>query len=163
MPTLTVAPRFSITENRLQGCTSWFLRALTLFSYGRCLSVNKRLGHLIVSTRRAWLHTDIRVIGFDSIDYIVYRAQALPSLFPWHYLSDDGSAGWAFFIVSLALKGEEDEVPLFTLWQSQPRSPDLIDKMMGDEDTDKFLGDESARTLIDSLHSLTGAGIRSKN
>lgn len=163
MATLSVAPRFSITKDRLHGCTSWFLRALTLFSYGRCLSVNKRLGHLIVSTRRLWIYEKVRVINFDQIENIVYRAQAVPSLVPWRYLSDDTAGGWAFFIVNLALKGEEDEVPLFTLWQTQPRRPDIFDRLSGDTNTDTSLGDESARALIDSLTDLTGADIQTRN
>ena len=159
MPLLALAPRFTITADRLHGCTPWLARLLTLFSYGRCLSVNRRLGHLIVSTRRFWVSQQVRIINFDRISHIVYRAQALPSLAPWRYVFDDSdSTGWAFFIISLALKDEMDEVPLFTVWQSQPRDQDFLDKLAGD-DPSMYLGDEAARQLVDTLTTLTGARV----
>jgi hypothetical protein len=161
MPALSLAPRFSITADRLHGCTPWFARLLTFFSYGRCVSVNRSLGHLIVSTQKLWISQQVRIINFERISHIVYRAQALPSLAPWRYLFDTDafSSGWAFFIVSLALKGETDEVSLFTIWQMQPRTPDVLDKLAGDGDLDTYVGDEAARSLVDSLVKMTGAHV----
>jgi len=161
MPALALAPRFSITADRLHGCTPWLARMLTLFSYGRCVSINKRLGHLIVSTQRLWFSQRVRVINFDRISHIVFRAQALPSLAPWRYLEDSDafSSGWAFFVVALALKDEAEEVQLFTVWQSQPRSPDVFDRLAGDSDIDTDVGDEAAQKLIELLTDMTGARV----
>jgi hypothetical protein len=158
MARLALAPAFSVTADRLHGCTPWLARLLTLFSYGRCLSVNKPLGHLIVTTRRYWFSRQTRVIGFDRISHIVYRAQVLPSLAPWRYLYGGDRSGWAFFIVALALKDEAEEVQLFTLWQAQPRTADWLDRIAG-VDVDKSVGDESARSFIELLTEMTGASI----
>jgi len=162
MPPPTLAPRFSVTADRLHGCTNWVARLLTLFSYGRCVSVNKRLRHLIVSTQRLWILHDVRVINFDRISRIVYRAQALPSLAPWRYWEDAPTSGWAFFVVGLALKDEPAEVQLFTLWQAQPHRPDLLDRLAGETDSDHYTGDEAACSLINTLMQLTGARIAAR-
>jgi hypothetical protein len=157
MPALALTPRFAISSDRLSGCTPWVARLFTLFSYGRCIAVNKRLGHLIVSTRRFWFAQDARVINFDHISHIVYRAQALPSLAPWRYLTDDDafSSGWAFFVVALALKDDE-EVQLFTIWQAPPREPDTLDRLAGDDDIGQDIGDEVAGRFVEALSKMTG-------
>jgi len=158
MPALALTPRFLISADRMHGCTPWLARLFTLFSYGRCVSINKNLKHLVVATRKFWISQDVRIINFDRISHIVYRAQSLPSLAPWRYLADADAyrSGWAFFIVALALKDDDQEVQLFTIWQAPPRESDLLDRLAGDSDLDQDVGDEAATRLIESLSSMTG-------
>jgi hypothetical protein len=157
---LYLAPKFEISTDRLHGCTSWFARALWLFSYCRCVTVSPRLRHLIISTRRLWLWQKDRLISFDQVARIVYRAQAIPTLNIWRYLSSDEEASdSAMFLISLRLKHGVEEVPLFTVWEQQPVGEDWLDELAGDRDDAPEIGDEAAESIVELLQKFIGVPI----
>jgi hypothetical protein len=156
---LSLRPRLTATAQALQGCTPWLARALWLFSYERCVTVNAQLAHIIVSTRRFWWLRQTRVIGFDQVSHIVFRALPLPTLGLWRYLSDAGPTS-AFFLISLALK-DASEVALFTVWQSQPRPHDWLDHLAGSDTDDSGIGDEAACEIVALLRRYIGVPIGS--
>jgi hypothetical protein len=158
---LRVTPRFDIGADRLHGCTPWFARMLWLFSFGRCVTVNRRLSHVIISTRQLWLWRQVRVIRFDQVSHIVYRAQAIPSLNLWRYVSldDSDTSDSAFFLISLALKDGNSELPLFTVWEQQPRSSDWLDRLAGTRANEQEIGDEAAGAVVDLLRKYIGVPI----
>lgn len=157
---LYLAPKFEVLPDRLHGCTSRFARALWLFSYCRCVTVSPRLRHLIISTRRLWLWQKDRLISFDQVARIVYRAQAIPTLNIWRYLSfDEEVSDSAMFMISLRLKHGVEEVPLFTVWEQQPVGDDWLDELAGDREPPE-VGDEAAESVVEVLQRFIGVPIR---
>jgi hypothetical protein len=143
---LYLAPDLEVSADRLHGCTPWLVRALWLFSFCRCVTVSRRLNHLIITTRWLWL----------------YRAQAIPSLSIWRYLSLDGSAlsDSALFMISLALKHSEEELPLFTVWEEQPTGEsDWLDELAGERTATPEIGDEEAGSVVEMLRKFIGVRI----
>lgn len=157
---LYLAPSFEVTAHRLHGCTPWLARLLWLLSYCRCVTVDRRLGRMTIATRRLWLWRTVRRIRLDQVSRIVYRAQALPSLNPLRYLSfnDSDASDSAFFLISLALKDSADELPLFTIWEQQPRDADWLDELAGLRAVPE-VGDEAAGRVVELLHKYIGAPI----
>lgn len=158
---LYLSPKLEVSADRLHGCTPWLARLLWLFSYCRCVTVSPRLSHLIISTRRLWWWHNVRLIRFDQVSRIVYRAQTIPTLNFWRYFSFDDSAiaDSALFMISLALKDEE-ELALFTVWEQQPLAPDWLDELAGDHAEAPELGDEAAGTVVELLRKYIGVPIR---
>jgi hypothetical protein len=168
MDVLRVAPTIDVETDRLHGCTPLLARLMWLFSYGRCVTVNRRLQQVIVSTQWLWFWRGVRVIPFAKVSRIIYRAQALPSLSLWRYLSLDesGTSDSAFFLISLAIKGDAPEnawteVALFTVWEQQPREPGLLDRLAGIRQNPYRTGDESSRAIVEILHDYLGVPISS--
>jgi hypothetical protein len=156
---LSLTPRLSATAEALQGCTPWLARALWLFSYERCVTVSPRRAHVIVSTRRLWCLRSTRVVSFEQVSHIVFRALPVPTLSLWRYLSDAGPTS-AFFLISLALK-DASEVSLFTVWQAQPRRQDWLDRLAGCNVDDVRVGDEAAGEIVALLRRYIGVPIGS--
>jgi len=155
MEPLHLAPVLRVDDDRLRGCTSPLVRALWLFSYGRCVSVNRTLRHVIISTRRIWWWQGVRIVPFDQVSRIIYRAQALPALSPLRYLTADAASDSALFLISLGLKSDQ-ELPLFTVWEEQPRAADWLDRLAGTAPDEPSLGDESAGHVVELLQSYIG-------
>jgi hypothetical protein len=137
-------------------------RLLWLFSYCRCVTVSRPLQHLVISTRRIWFWRKVRRIRFDQVSRIVYRAQAIPSLSIWRYLSLDNSdtSDSALFLISLALNDGVEEVHLFTIWEQQPQSGDWLDGPAGEVRGGEDIGDEAAGNVLELLHKYLGVPIR---
>jgi len=154
---VTIAPNVEVQTDSVHACTPWLARWLWLFSYCRCVTVQRHLERVVISTRRFWFWQRVRVVSFDNISRIIYRAQTLPSLAFWRYLSLDDSAASdsAFFLISLALKSDSNgysaELPLFTVWEDLPRERDWLDKLAGVPDNDGLIGDESPRAIVEIL------------
>jgi hypothetical protein len=151
---LYLAPRFEVSADGLHGCTPWPVRLLSLFSFCRCVTVSRRLNHVIIATRWLWLWHRSRLIRFDQVSRIIYRAQAIPSLNFWRYLSLDDSAmsDSALFMISLSLKHSEEELPLFTVWEEQPTGEsDWLDELAGDRAQTPEVGDEAAESVVETL------------
>ena len=159
---LYLAPNFQVSPDRLHGCTPWLARLLWLFSYCRCVTVSRRLSHLIVSTQRLWVWRETRLIRFDQVSRIIYRAQAIPTLNFWRYLSLDDSeiSDSAFFMISLALKDDDEELPLFTVWEQQPLAADWLDELLSERAEAPEIGDEGAGTVVELLRKYIGVPIR---
>lgn len=157
MPLLV--PTLEVTSDRIRGCTPWLARALMLFSSSRCVAVNRHLRHVIVETRSFWFWRHSQVVSFNRIARIVFRAQRMPGFrVSLSGSEDDGGESAAFFI-GLALKGPPDELPLFTVWQRQPRPHDLLDKLAGVPDESGRLGDEHAVRIVALLRDYLGVPI----
>ena len=157
---LYLAPTFKISAGRLHGCTHWLARLLWLFSYCRCVTVERRLRRLTISTRRLWLWRKDRRIRFDQVLRIVYRAQRIPSLNVLRYLSlsDSDTSDSALFLISLALKDTDEELALFTVWEQQPRDSDWLDVLSGNR-TVPDIGDEAAGAIVELLQQYIGVPV----
>jgi hypothetical protein len=161
MNRLSLAPILEVSADRLHGCTSWLARLLWLFSYARCVTVNRRSSRITIATRRLWLWRTVRRIRFDQVSRIVFRAQAIPSLDVWRYLSLDNSdtSDSAFFLISLALKDSAEELALFTVWEEQPEAGDWLGGLAGGDAEAPAIGDEVAGTIVELLRSYLGVPI----
>lgn len=118
--------------------------------------------HLVISTRRLWFWRTVRRIRFDQVSRIVYRAQAIPSLSIWRYLSLDNSdtSDSALFLISLALKDGVEEVHLFTIWEQQPQNGGWLDGAAGEAPGAQEIGDEATGNVVELLHKYLGVPIR---
>jgi hypothetical protein len=161
MNLLSLAPDLEVSADRLHGCTARLARVLWLFSYARCVTVNRRSSHVIIATRRLWLWRQVRLIRFDQISRIVYRALAIPSLDVWRYLSleDSDTSDSALFLISLALTDGGEELPLFTVWEEQPQPGDWLDELAGDQAAAPQIGDEAAGRVVELLSRYIGVRI----
>jgi hypothetical protein len=94
------------------------------------------------------------------VSRIVYRAQSIPSLSFWRYLSlsDSDISDSALFMISLALKDGE-ELPLFTIWEQQPWPSDWLDDLAGDRADAVEVGDEAGGRVVDLLRKFIGVRI----
>jgi hypothetical protein len=159
MELLRLAPSIDIGKGRLEACTSGFAQLLWLYSYCRCISIDRERRQIAIRTRRLWCWRRLRVVGFDQVSRILYRAQGLPALSPWRLLSPDANADSAVFFVSLALKHERHELPLFVVWQQQPRPADWLDRLAGGAPPAAAIGDEAAGQVVALLHEYLGVPI----
>src|SRR5437899_2307293 len=128
---LSITPNVEVQADSVHACTSRVARLVWLFSYSHCVTVQRHLQRVVISTRWLWLWQRVRVVLFERISRIIYRAQTLPSLAFWRYLSlaDSGASESAFFLISIALKRESNssdwtEVPLLTVSEELPRERD---------------------------------------
>ena len=158
MDALRLSPKLLVTPDRLSGCTSWCAQLLWLFSYARCVSVDRRLRQIRIVTRRLWIWRSERIVSFEHVGRILFRAQALPSLSLWRFLlSASSSAESAFFLISLGLKNE-NELPLFMVWEEQPHASGWLDRLAGAGDEVR-IGDEAASAIVTLLREYIGAPI----
>jgi hypothetical protein len=162
---LRVAPKIEVTEHSLHGCTPWLPRLLWLFSYCRCVKVDRQRERVVVTTRQLWWWERVRTIAFDQVSHIVYRAQALPSLSLWRYFTDSDASTSAFFLISLALKSDSSELPLFMVWEEQPSAPGWLDRLAdglaGTRENPYRVGDESSRAIVETLREFLSVPISS--
>lgn len=159
MDSLRLTPKLLVTPDRLSGCTPWLAQLLWLFSYARCVSVDRHRRQVRIVTRRLWIWSSERVVSFDEIGRIVFRAQAVPSLSLWRFLlSNSSSAESAFFLISLALKSE-NELPLFMVWEEQPRGSGWLERLAGAPADEARIGDEAASAIVALLREYIGAPI----
>jgi hypothetical protein len=168
MDLLRIAPNIEVKGDRVSGCTPWLAQALGLFFYNRAVVVDRSRRRVLVTTRWFWIWQVARTIPFDRIARIIYRAQGMPSLSPYRYLSIRNSdvCDSAFFFISIAVKDSaddrraHDELSLFTVWEQQPRDRDWIDQLAGIK-TNTRIGDETSGAIVDILHEYLGVPISS--
>ena len=168
MDLLRIAPKIDVKSDRISGCTPWLAQLLVLFFYSRAVTVDRRKQRVIVTTRWFWVWIVERTIPFNRIARIVYRAQGIPSLSPYRYLSarNSDSCDSAFFYISIAVKDAaddrraHDELELFTVWEQQPRDPDWIDRLAGIRNNTR-IGDETSGAIVDILHEYLGVPVAS--
>jgi hypothetical protein len=159
MELLRLAPTINIGNGRLEACTSGFAQLLWLYSYCRCVRIERERRQITILTRRLWCWRRLRVVGFDHVSGILYRAQGLPALSPWRLLSLDSNPDSALFFISLALRHERHEVPLFMVWQQQPRPADWLDRLAGGAAPAAAIGDEAAGRVVSLLREYIGVPI----
>ena len=151
MPRLSLSRQINGTvvtaeENHLRGETGWVVRLLGLFSYMRSVDVDRNRARITIRTAWLWIFRSERVIGFDQVQRIICQVQTnLPSDF-------------ALFFISLAL-ADGRELPLFTVWEQQPRERDWLDELAGQPRTDRVVGDEASVSIINLLREYVGVPI----
>jgi hypothetical protein len=158
MDLLRVAPRIDVHSDQIRGCTAWAAQLLVLFAYARYVSVDRRRQRVTVAIRWLWFWRVERIIPFDRVHRIIYRAQGVPSFSPLRYL---------FYYISLGIKATaddkhaRDELSLFSVWQQQPRAPDMFDKLAGVRTNTNLIGDEASGAIVDILREYLGVPIAS--
>jgi hypothetical protein len=170
MEFLYIAPRLEVKPDRIHGRTAWAAQLLVLFAYCRSVTVDRARQKVLITTRWFWLFQTRRVIPFDRVGRIVYRAQSLPSLSPMRYLTlalqGSDICDSAVFLIAIAFKDAADdkrarnELTLFSVWEQQPRANDWIDSLAGVR-TNARIGDETAGAIVDLLHDYLGVPIAS--
>ena len=83
---MRVAPRIDVRPDQIRGCTAWAAQLLVLFAYARYVTIDRRRQRVTVAIRLLWLWRVERIIPFDRVDRIIYRAQGVPSFSPLRYL-----------------------------------------------------------------------------
>ena len=167
MDFLRVAPKIEVNSDQVHGCTAALARLLVLFAYVRCVTVDRHRQQIKVTTWWFWLWKVERVIPFERVGRIIYRAQGLPSLSPARYLRTTDVCDSAFFLISIAIKASADdrhpreELTLFSVWEQQPRRLDWIDRFAGVRTNHTRVGDETAGAIVDVLREYLGVPIAS--
>ena len=157
-----LVPKLDVSADRIQGCAPLLVRILTLFSFSRCVAVNRRLRHVIVETRHLWWLRRTRLVDFDRIERIVYRAQLMPSFDLLPISSEVNSQNRqqsAVFFIGLALKHAGEEVHLFTVWERQPGSPSVLDSLAGVPRGASRVGDEASVRIVTLLREYLGVSV----
>ena len=156
---LLIEPELKLTDYSWHGCTPLAVRILWLFSYRRCVTVDRRVGQVRIETRRFWFASSTRTFKTDKVAGIVCRAQALPTGFPlWRALALDRplvDTDVAFYYVALRLRDSADEVPLFTVVESLPVADGPLTRLTGESDGDR-IGDEGTTRLLSQLREYLG-------
>jgi hypothetical protein len=166
---LRIAPNIEVESDRIHGCTPVLAQLLLLFSCSRSVTVDRRRRHVRVANRWLWFWERVQTIPFDRVARIVYRAQGVPSLSPYRYLSPLSSdlCDSAFFLISIAVKDAaedkraHEEIILFTVWEQQPRESGWIDKLAGIRVDPRRIGDETSGAIIGILHEYLGVPVAS--
>lgn len=169
MSFLRVAPKIDVRADQIQGCTAWAARLLVLFAYCRYVTIDRGRQVIKVTTQWFWLWKVERLIPFDQVGRIIYRAQGVPSLSPRRYIFGQGTdvCDSAFFLISIAVKATADErhareeLALFSVWEQQPREPDWIDKLAGVRTNDRRIGDETSGAIVNVLKEYLGVPVAS--
>ena len=160
---LLIEPEVELTDYRWHGCTPLAVRILWLFSYRRCVTVDRRRGHVCIDTRRFWFFSKAQIVDAGRVTRIVCQAQALPTGFPlWRLFAVDRSmvnSDVAFYYVALRLRDSSDEVPLFTVIESLPATVGPLTRLTGGSDGNR-IGDEGATRLLTQLRDYLGLAKR---
>jgi hypothetical protein len=169
MSLLHVAPKIDIRPDQIRGCTAWAAQLLVLFAYARYVTIDSRRQRITVTIRLLWLRKIERVIPFDRVDRIIYRAQGVPSFSPLRYLflQTTDVIESAFYYISLGIKATADdklareELALFSVWEQQPRAPDMFDKLAGVRTNPNLIGDEASGAIVAILRKHLGVPVAS--
>jgi hypothetical protein len=169
MELLRVAPKIDIRPDQVRGCTAWAAQFLVLFAYARYVTIDRRRQRVTVAIRLFWLWKIERVIPFDRVDRIIYRAQGVPSFSPMRYLllQTTDAVESAFYYISLGIrttandKHAREELALFSVWEQQPRAPDMFDKLAGVRANPYLIGDEASGAIVGTLREYLGVPIAS--
>lgn len=170
MSLLSVAPRIDVQSDQIRGCTALAAQLLVLFAYARYITVDRRRQRVVVAIRWLWLWKIERIIPFERVDRIIYRAQGVPSFSPLRYLllQTTDVIESAFYYISLGVKETVDdkhareEVALFSVWEQQPRAPDMFDKLVGVRIDPSAIGDEASGAIVDLLREYLRVPIASR-
>jgi hypothetical protein len=169
MSLLRVAPRIDVHPDQIRGCTALAAQLLVLFAYARYVTIDRRRRRVTVTIRLLWLWKVERIIPFERVDRIIYRAQGVPSFSPLRYLflQTTDVIESAFYYISIGVKATaedkhaRDELALFSVWEQQPRTPDIFDKLAGVRIDPKAIGDEASGAIVDMLREYLGVPIAS--
>jgi hypothetical protein len=96
---LNFGPRYWVDGQRLYATTSRVLQALSLFSYGRRVVVDRRLKRVMIRTRSCWARVRRDSLRFDEVGHVEYRYTGFGHL--------------ECFVISLVPVGERTAMDLF--------------------------------------------------
>ena len=171
MNVLRVAPKIDVDSHRVHGRTPWQARLLVLFLYCRTVTVDRQRRQVLVTTQWLWFWRSDRIIPFDRVARIIYRAQELPSFSPIRYLGLLGAnsdfTDSAVFLISLAIKDAaedkraHEELTLFSVWEQLPRERNWVDKLAGIHANAYRVGDETSGAIVALLHEYLGVPVAS--
>ncbi len=169
MSLLRIAPKIDVRPDQILGCTALAAQLLVLFAYARYVTIDRRRHRVVVTIRLLWFWRTERIIPFDRVDRIIYRAQGVPSFSPFRYLflQTTDFIESAFYYISIGVKATaddkhaRDELALFSVWEQQPRAPDVFDKLAGVSTNPNTIGDEASGAIVDMLHEYLGVPIAS--
>lgn len=164
MSHLLIRPDTARSERKWHGCTPRIARALSLYSWRRCVTVDRGLRHVLIETSWLWFGRHTRVVSFDRIARVVCRAQALPTGFSIRRFFSNRDSGVlaevAFFFIALELKDSTEEVPLCTLLESVPRERGPLRRLLaavdGSDDGPARIGDEGMSAVMHELREYLG-------
>jgi hypothetical protein len=170
MSLLRIAPRIEIQPDQIRGCTALAAQLLVLFAYARYVTIDRRRQRLTVRIRLLWLWKVERIIPFDRVHRIIYRAQGVPSFSPLRYLflQTTDVIESAFYFISIGVKAAaedkhaREELALFSVWEQQPRTPDMFDKLAGVRINPNAIGDEASGAIVEMLREYLGVPIASR-
>jgi hypothetical protein len=170
MGLLRVAPRIDVHSDQIRGCTALAAQFLVLFAYARYVTIDRHRQRVTVTIRLLWLWKVEHIIPFDRVHRIIYRAQGVPSFSPWRYLLLQTSdvIESAFYYISIGVKAAaedkhaREELALFSVWEQQPRAPDMFDKLAGVRTDPYAIGDEASGAIVDLLREYLGVPIASR-
>jgi len=153
MRALIIAPTLDAAGERLVGRTSRTARLLWLYSYDRCVTLDRQRRVVTIATKRLWLWTSQRRVAFDAVNRIVLRAQPLSGLGVLSVLTLGIAPALegALFFISLGLHDSHDELFLFTIWEDQGADSGWTDAIAGERAAEPSLGDEGAGDVITKL------------
>jgi len=136
---------------------------LWLYSFDRCVTLDRGRRLVTIATTRLWLWRSERRVPFDDVERIVLRAQSLSGLGLWTLLSLGFAPALdgALFLISLGLRNGRGELFLFTVWEEQGGGPDLVAAMAGERDREPRLGDERAGEVIARLREFLAVPVSS--
>ena len=163
MRAFVIAPTINVAGDRLVGRASRTARVLWLYSYDRCVTLDRRRRLVTVATTRLWLWRSERRVPFDRVERIVLRAQSLSGLGLWTLLSLGVAPALegALFLISLGLRDGRDELFLFTVWEDQSGGGDLMSAMAGERAPDPRIGDEGAGEVVARLREFLAVPVSS--
>jgi hypothetical protein len=154
-----IEPELVLTDYRWHGCTPLFVRILWLFSYRRCVTVDRNRALVEIETRWLWFLRSSRSVAFARIERLVCEAQSLPTGFPlWRAFALDRpliETEVAFYCLALKMRDSGDEIPLFTVLESLPTDGGSLERLAGDTSGPR-IGDEGTTRLMAQLQDYLG-------
>lgn len=152
---LSVEPRVWVEGDTLRGRASLLLRLLSLFSYDRCLTVDRVARTVTVDSRWLWFSQQTHTVRFEEIARIEYKFASI-------------GTSWSFgvgrtnqlesFSVNLVLQGEPEPLRLFSFRGDGAVSTGLVGVLLGDSIFDgQGTQESSSRRFVDILSQFTGA------
>ncbi len=163
MRALVFAPQIEVTDSRFVGRSSLTARVLWLYSFDRCVTLDRERRLVTIATTRFWLWRSERRIPFDRVGRIILRAQSTSGLGLLGLLTLGIAAGidGALFLISLGLNDGRDELFLFTIWEEQGGDDGVVAALAGDRDPEPRLGDERAGDVIGRLREFLAVPVSS--
>lgn len=154
---LSVEPRVWEEGDALYGRASLLLRVLSLFSYDRRLTVDRRARTVTLESRWLWFFQETRTIGFEQIEQIEYKFASVPTSWSFGVGRTDQLES---FSVNLVLEGEPKALRLFSFRGEGAVSTGLAGVLLGDSVFDgQGTQESSSRRFVDRLSAFTGASL----
>jgi hypothetical protein len=155
---LSLSPSVEVDElDRLVARSPLLVGVLTLFSFARTVTIDRKRRVVQLETRYLWLARSKRVVRFDEISHLSYRYHSLPTSFGFLGVKDRVES----FAVGLVLQ-DESNVHVFDFSGEGHGDPTGIMGVLLDGDSlVDFAGTQEAQSLsfVELLMKVTGKGL----